>query len=207
MSAQKKTSTLRIIAIVAILVITALAIFIFPKLYYKFIADNVNVKEKTYLYVPSNASFQQIKDSLSAKSILKKPEYFYDLATERQLATKFKPGKYAITPGMNNRAIINMLIAGNQEPVQVSFRNLRLKENFVASVSKKLEFDSVSLSQLLDSAAFVKEYGFTKDNIYTMFSYKSFYNTSGFADSLGQYKNLFIDYIPVFGGFLFRCLV
>ena len=178
---ENKNSNLRNIAIALIVIIFAVAAFILPNFYYKFIADNVAVKEKTYLYIPSNANYDQVRDSLTQKSILKKPEYFYDLANDRELSKKFKPGKYAITPGMNNRAIINMLIVGNQEPVQISFRNIRLKESFAGTVSKKLEFDSLSFIKLLDSAEFISQYGFDKENIYTMFipnSYEMFWNTS-----------------------------
>ena len=168
-----------IIALAVILVI--IAVIVLPKFYFKYFADNVKTTEKVYLYIPTNAGYEQLKDSIAKVDFLKRPGYFYNLASDRALQTKFKPGKYAIKPGMNNRAIINMLIAGNQEPVDVSFRNIRLKENFAKSMSQKLEFDSASLMQLLDSAQFVGEYGFTKDNIYTMFipnSYEMFWNTS-----------------------------
>ncbi len=168
-----------IIALAVILVI--IAAIILPKFYFKYFADNVKTTEKVYLYIPTNAGYEQLKDSIAKVNFLKRPGYFYSLASDRALQTKFKPGKYAVKPGMNNRAIINMLIAGNQEPVDISFRNIRLKENFAKSVSQKLEFDSVSLMQLLNSAQFVGEYGFTKDNIYTMFipnSYEMFWNTS-----------------------------
>lgn len=199
MSEQKKISKTRLIAILALVFIFIVAVFILPKLYYKFIAANVEVNEKTYLYVPTNASYNQLKDSIDAHSILKRPEYFYDLADDRQLATKFKSGKYAIVPGMNNRAIINMLIAGNQEPVQLSFRNLRLKENLAGSVSKKLEFDSLSLINLLDSSVFIEEYGFNEENIYTMFipnSYEIFWNVSAkdfFIRMNKEYKTFWND--------------
>jgi UPF0755 protein len=179
--AQQKTSNLRKIAIALFIIVFAASAFILPKIYFKFIADNVNISEKTYLYIPSNADFKQVKDSLDAKAQFKRPEYFYDLAKERDLEKKFKPGKYALKPGMNNRAIINMLIAGNQEPVQVSFRNLRLKENLAAAISKKLEFDSLQFMQLLDSTAFIEKYGFNKDNVYTLFipnSYEMYWNVS-----------------------------
>ena len=167
---------------IALLILIALAgVFTLPGLYYKFLADNIKLKEKAYLYVPSGAGYEQLKDSVEQLNMLKRPEYFYDLAKDRELSKKFKPGKYAIKPNMNNRAIINMLIVGNQEPVQVSFRNIRLKENFAARVSKNLEFDSLALIKLLDSADFIKSYGFTKENVYTMFlpnSYEFFWNTS-----------------------------
>jgi UPF0755 protein len=74
-----------------------------------------------------------------------------------------------------------MLKAGNQEPVKISFQNVRLKHTLAGMVAKKLETDSALVSQLLDSASFVSKYGFTTDNVYTMFipnSYEMYWNTS-----------------------------
>jgi UPF0755 protein len=82
---------------------------------------------------------------------------------------------------MSNRQLINMLKAGNQEPVKLAFQNIRLKENFVGMVAKKIESDSLSMIRLLDSSTFVAKYGFNKDNIYVMFipnSYELYWNTS-----------------------------
>jgi UPF0755 protein len=73
-----------------------------------------------------------------------------------------------------------MLKSGNQEPVKLYFQNIRLKENFVGMVSKKLEADSLSMTKLLDSTEFVQAYGFTPDNVYTLFipnSYEFYWNT------------------------------
>src|SRR6185437_1141373 len=63
----------------------------------------------------------------------------------------------------------------------VSFHNLRLKEEVAGFVSKKIEPDSIAIIRLLDSANFVEKYGFTTDNVYTMFlpnSYQLYWNTS-----------------------------
>lgn len=177
MSSKQSKNIFIIIAVVILLI----AAFVLPKLYFKYFANNIKVTEKVYLYIPTGATYQQLTDSIAKGDFLKKPEYFYSLASDRELQTKVKPGKYAVLPGMTNRALVNMLIAGNQEPVDLSFRDVRLKENFAKMVSKKLEFDSASLMNLLDSSAFVAEYGFTKDNVYTMFipnSYQMFWNTS-----------------------------
>lgn len=180
MSAQKKSGKGKIFIFILIALLLTAAVVI-PRLYYKYFAANVSINEKTYLYIPSDASYEQLKDSLEKSNILKKPEYFYSLADDRKLSEKFKSGKYAILPEMNNRNIINMLISGNQEPVTISFRNIRLKENFAGIVSRRLEFDSLDFIKLLDSAEFIESYGFNKDNIYTMFipnSYEMFWNTS-----------------------------
>jgi UPF0755 protein len=58
---------------------------------------------------------------------------------------------------------------------------VRLKTTLAGMISKKLESDSASISKLLDSADFVKKYGFNTENVYTMFipnSYELYWNTS-----------------------------
>lgn len=150
-------------------------------LYNKYIAENTKNRSKIYLYIPTGAVYQQVVDSINKNDFLKNPENFFKLADDRSLKTRIKPGKYPVTPGMNNRQILNMLLAGNQEPVTIAFQNIRLKETFVGMVTKKLECDSVSLIKLLDSTAIASKYGFTKNNIYTLFipnSYEMFWNTS-----------------------------
>lgn len=70
---------------------------------------------------------------------------------------------------MNNRALINMLKAGNQEPVKLKFHNIRKKESFAAYLGKELETDSATFSKYLDSATLIEKFGFNPDNFYTMF--------------------------------------
>jgi UPF0755 protein len=58
---------------------------------------------------------------------------------------------------------------------------MRLKEQFAAFVSKKIEPDSTAILNLLDSASFVKQYGFTTDDVFTMFlpnTYQMYWNSS-----------------------------
>lgn len=177
---KKKNSFGSVIIILVVLLVIAGALML-PKLYRKYLKANTNVSMKTYLYIPTGASYQQVLDSIQQHHLLIDEASFISLAKDRKLQAKFKSGKYPITKGMNNRQILNMLIAGNQEPVTVSFRNIRLKENFAATAAKKLEFDSTSLIHLLDSSAFVKDYGFTTENVYTMFipnSYQMYWNIS-----------------------------
>lgn len=170
-----------IVAIILFSILLITSLIIIPKLYKKFVKANTNVEQKTYLYIPTNATFKQVQDSISIHDLLIDSNSFYSLAKDRQYSSKVKAGKYAFEKGMNNRQILNMLVAGNQEPVKIAFRDVRLKETLAAMVSKKLEFDSASLVNLLDSADYVKSYGFTTDNVYTMFipnSYEMYWNVS-----------------------------
>lgn len=82
---------------------------------------------------------------------------------------------------MNNRSLINLIKAGNQDPVKLKFHNIRKKEEFAAYLAKSLEADSATFIKVLDSAALVEKYGFTVDNSYTMFipnTYEMYWNTT-----------------------------
>lgn len=177
---KKKSHIGKITLIILVILVAGIAVII-PGMYKKYIKANTNVSNKTYLYIPSNASYNNVLDSIDKNHLLIDETSFLSLAKDRKLETRFKSGKYPIEKGMNNRQILNMIIAGNQEAVNLSFRNIRLKENFAAIASRKLEFDSVKLISLLDSVAFIEKYGFTKDNVYTMFipnSYEMYWNVS-----------------------------
>ncbi len=147
--------------------------------YLKYFKPNVNGTIE-YLYINTGSDFDDVYSSIKSANIVNEPIAFYNAAQNMEYAGKVKAGRYRLTKGMSNRALINMLKAGNQEPVKISFQNVRLKHTLAGMVSKKIETDSASISTLLDSTEFIKKYGFTTDNVYTMFipnSYEIYWNT------------------------------
>ncbi|MBE7177559.1 MAG: endolytic transglycosylase MltG [Mucilaginibacter polytrichastri] len=147
--------------------------------YLKYFGGNVTDRQK-YLYIKTGSAYGDVYHTLQEQGILKDTTSFQWVAAHMEY-TRIKPGKYRLQKGMNNRTLINMLKAGNQEPVRISFRNLRLKEDFAKYVSANIEADSASVMRLLDSSDFVGKKGFTTDNIFTMFipnTYELWWNTS-----------------------------
>jgi UPF0755 protein len=149
------------------------------KYVWRFIGSNVTDRAD-YLYIPTGSNFEEVITLLKEQELLKDTASFTWAAEKMNFGKKIKPGKYRLSAGMSNRRLINMLKSGSQEPVTLYFQNIRLKENFVGMVSKKIEADSISISKLLNSAEFVHAYGFTPDNVYTVFipnSYEFYWNT------------------------------
>lgn len=147
--------------------------------YLKYFKPNINGKAE-YIFIKTGSNFDDVYATLKSEHILRDTLSFLEAAKNMEYTGKIKPGRYRVTEGMNNRSIINMLKAGNQEAVKISFQNVRLKHTLAGMVSKKLECDSASISQLLDSAEYVQKFGFTTDNVYTMFipnSYEIYWNT------------------------------
>ncbi|QHS57490.1 endolytic transglycosylase MltG [Mucilaginibacter sp. 14171R-50] len=165
------------IALVVIIIISLAGTGIFY--YLRFFGPNVTDKQE-YLYIKTGSNLDDVYQSITQQGIVKDTTSFLQAAHSMKYM-KVKPGKYRLKAGMSNRSLINMLKAGNQEPVNVAFHNIRLKDQFAGFISKKIEADSVSILRLLDSAKFAEQYGFTTDNIYTVFipnSYQVYWNTS-----------------------------
>jgi UPF0755 protein len=148
--------------------------------YRKYFGANVTASRE-YLYIHTDATFNDVYDTIKTDGVVKDSASFYWAAQNMNYIKRVKPGRYRLHEGMSNRKLINMLASGTEEPVTLSFHDLRLKEQFAGFVSKKIEPDSIAILRLLDSSAFVQKYGFNTENVYTMFlpnSYQLYWNTS-----------------------------
>jgi len=174
MSAGKKITLT--IAVVVILIAGYFAL----NLYKVYFAPNVTENQK-YLYIKTGSNFDTLIEGLKKKDIVKSISSFTTAAEKMNLSANVKPGRYRLKKGMTNRTLINMIKAGNQEPVKLKFQNIRKKENFAAYLANNLEADSLSFINVLDSAALIGKYGFNQDNVYAMFipnTYEMYWNVS-----------------------------
>lgn len=167
--------------IVAMVIILIIAIgFTGLNYYLKYFSPNVTDKQE-YLYIHTGSDFNAVYKTIQEQGMVKDTASFYKAAENMNYVSRVKPGRYHLHSGMSNRRLINMLASGTQEPVTLNFHNLRLKEEFAGFVAKKIEPDSTAIIRLLDSTSYVQQYGFTTDNVYTMFlpnSYQLYWNTT-----------------------------
>jgi len=180
MEEQKKSSSIKkyIIALAAVIIIALGLTSLFY--YLKYFGANVTDKQE-YLYIHTGATYPDVYKTIRDEGIVKDSASFNWAAQNMNYTTRVKPGRYHLVSGMSNRRLINMLASGTQEPVTLNFHNLRLKEEFAGFVSKKIEPDSTSIIRLLDSTDFLKQYGFTPDNVYAMFipnTYQVYWNNT-----------------------------
>lgn len=163
-------------------------------LYKVYFTPNTTAKQK-YLFVRTGSGMADLIRELKYKDIVSNIGTFTQAATKMNLEKSLKPGRYSIKKRMNNRSLINMLKAGNQEPVKLKFQNIRTKDTFAGYLSRSLEPDSLAFYNILDSAALLEKYGFNRDNSYVMFipnTYEMYWNTSPsvFFDRMHkEYKN------------------
>ena len=143
--------------------------------------DNVQCKENTLIYIPTHSTYQQVIDSLKTNKILYNYNSFNRIAHLKKYPQKVKDGCYKITPSMSNNSIVNMLRSGNQEPVRLTFNNIRTKKAFAKKIAGQLEITEEEILNLLTDSRFTDQYHFDTNTILTMFipnTYEVWWNIS-----------------------------
>ncbi|MEI6866757.1 endolytic transglycosylase MltG [Flavicella sp.] len=159
--------------------------------YYSKIYHN-NVLKNTELFIPTNTNIDGLTQLLSP--IIKNTESFKWVATTKKYSNRIKSGKYAISKGMNNNDLINLLRSGKQTAVHLSFNNQHLLKNLAGRISTQIEPDSLSLLKAFQDETFLKKNNFNLETALAMYipnSYQVYWNTSaeGFRNKmLKEYK-------------------
>ncbi len=155
----------------ALVIVTTLAATFSFYLWQVAQSPNLNVQgEKTFvLYIPQGAGYDQVVDSLHKNKIITDEIAFQFLTKWMEYRDKVKPGRYEIPPNSGNREIIGKLRMGAEDPVRLTFNNVRLKEDLIEKIGTKMAFDANDLLKILNDEAVCQEYGFSKENIMCMF--------------------------------------
>jgi UPF0755 protein len=184
MAKKKSGKIFKIIMAVLVLSIAGASIVAYD-FYKKIYTPNVKLdagQTHTFIYIPTGADFNTLLNILSEERILANRASFEWLAEIKEFKNNVKPGRYRIKRDMSNNELINHLRAGLQEPIQLTFNNIRTKKQLVSRVSLKLEADSTELYQLLNDNVYLKEkFGLNSATIMTLFipnTYEFYWNTS-----------------------------
>jgi len=177
-----KKRFIKIIIPILSVILLAAAIFFF-RLYIKISSNNINLgdAEGVYFYVYTGNDFDDVCYSLFSQNILLDQNSFLWLSEKKNLANHIYPGRYLVTGGMSNNDLINMLRSGDQAPLKLIINNIRTKNELGGLVSRYLEFDSVTIINLLNNKSHIERFGYNKDDVMTAFlpnTYEFYWNTS-----------------------------
>lgn len=131
--------------------------------------------------IPPGADFEQVQDMLYDKGYVNDLLSFSTLAKLMKYDQHLKPGRYLLRADMNNLEAIRLLRSGNQTPVDVTFNNVRLKHELAERLCENLLADAAAFEALLNDEAVVEKYGFTTENVLSMFlpnTYQFFWTTT-----------------------------
>ncbi len=154
---------LSVCAVFAIL--CAVAAYLFYATFYKGNTVTPDGK-KAYLYVPREATFEQVMDSLRTHSLLQNERFFVWAAQHEKLPQNIHPGRYAVTPGMSNKALARAVAMGWQEPLNlVVSGRMRTLEKVSEVLTRRTLADSAVMRACLDNDSLLATFGFDQVSV------------------------------------------
>ncbi len=153
-----------------------------------------NVVKTTDIYIPTGSDF----DSLTkiVQPYIKNGESFAWVAEKKSYQNNIRAGKFKITEGMSNDALINHLRSGKQETVNVTFNNQDTFEKLAGRIASQIEADSVALLSAFQDSKFLQENDLDRKTAMALYipnSYDFYWNTSAesFRDRMLKEYNKF----------------
>lgn len=173
---KKKRKKWTIITILLVLLMSAGAgVIVLRNIIFK----SFELKETSYIYIDKGDTYEDVINKLNEKNL--PSEKVFRLIAERMRYSEYvKSGRYELKSGMTMVDVIRMLRSGNQTAVNLTFNNMRTKENIAGRISQQLMMDSITLLNALNDSSIAKGLGFDESNFVSMFipnTYQVFWDT------------------------------
>lgn len=180
------TSKNRKLILIAIISFSVLVTSFSYYLYQSFYTPNALVEREqpAYLKIHKGAGFREVSDSLYLDGIINDMVSFSFVAKLMDYQENIKPGRYEIKPRMTNMQLVRLLRSGQQAPINLTFNNVRTKEDLAEKITKDLEISQEEFLGLLTDSTNVAKFGFEEESIMGMFipnTYEVYWNTSAVA--------------------------
>ncbi len=137
---------------------------------------------KTELKIKTGSTLEDVVFQLKQNRQLKRENGFKWLSAKMGYTDKsIKPGRYILTPGMSNIALVRLLRSGDQTPVKVVIYEGRTPDEIIRKADDEIEAGTEELLDTLYSEHFLKTIGRTKDeamNIFIPNTYEVYWNIS-----------------------------
>lgn len=128
-----------------------------------------NFTEDYVLYVRPEMTAAQVMDSLKAGAGVVRPGSVERCFRKLEVDSKMKPGRYVVDPSATSVYVARMLVFGWQTPQNLVLSGtMRSKGRIAKKISTQMMVDSASVAAALDSAEFLKGYGFTPENVFAL---------------------------------------
>jgi len=168
--------------------------------YSRFLAVNVYPDaNSSFIYIPSHSSYMEVVDTLRSHIVVRSWKTLDWIAEKKKYPEHIKPGKYLLNKNMTYNQLINQLRSGRQEPVSITFNNIRSLNQLAGKIGGQIEADSSDIITFLADPDNYIDDGFTRENIIALFipnTYQFFWNTDTrnlYDRMLREYKKFWND--------------
>lgn len=163
---MKKKNVIAAVMIVFAVMLSSFAFYTYQILF----TPNILVDQQDQYYaVYDSTTFSQLRKDFYDRGIINDALSFSFLAKLKKYDENVKPGMYKLTKDMTNTEAINMLRAGLQTPVKLTFSNARKTSDLARVLSSSIQLDSADLAPYLLSDSVATAYGFTQQTFVSMF--------------------------------------
>ncbi len=139
-------------------------------------------QDDQYFHIYPGSSYQQVIDSLLAHNLVNDPVSFGLLAKYMDYPQSIKSGRYQLQSDMTNLEALSLLRSGSQAPVNITFNNVRLKDELAEKLTTNIALKSEEFLALISDPDLIAKYGFDSLNILSMFipnTYEVYWDISG----------------------------
>lgn len=152
-------------------------------LYQKVYAPSISTQQVDgyYLYIHPGYTFDSVLLELEKAGIVRNVESFKWTAKQKNYPNHIYPGRYLLTHRMSNNELVNLLRSGEQEPLMLTFNNIRTLGEFAKEVSLQLAFDSVEFMNYMNDTDLQHSLGLGTATLPCLFipnSYEFYWNVS-----------------------------
>lgn len=146
-------------------------------------ASNILVdKEDTILLIEPDETFKSLQAKLYDNDYVQDLVSFSFMARIMDYDISIKPGRYLLKKDMTNLDAIRMLRIGQQQPVNITFNNVRLIQDLGEKITAGIALTPAAFDSALNEFIATNEIGFNQKNVISMFipnTYQVYYDISG----------------------------
>jgi UPF0755 protein len=143
------------------------------------------------IFIHRGSTYNDVKNTLYGQGLIINRKSFEWVSGRKNYPSMVKPGHYIIKPSMSNNDLVNLLRSGVQSPVNVTFNNIRKKEDLAGKVARQIEADSLSLLRCWNDREFLKSLNTSPDKVLMIFipnTYEFWWTTDAYEFTRRMYK-------------------
>lgn len=167
---KKKGGVGKIIAIVAVVLVVVAGIVgyiaysstMLPNIY-------INNDKAKFLYVYPTDNFDDVVARLDATENVKDIKSFRKIAEYQEYPSNIVPGRYELVNQMSNIRLVNNLKKGYQSPMNLTFNNIRTKEQLCKRFDEALMMSYDEIYSLLNSDDAMSKYNLNSKTSVALF--------------------------------------
>ena len=136
-------------------------------------------KENVYFFIQTGWDLSAVQNALVQQGLLQDEGSFEMVAEKKNYAAHVKPGRYFLEDGMSNDQLIDLLRSGDQDPVDLTFNNIRDLPDLAGKLARSIEPDSSEMLAAVIDPATISHYGFQRHTFIAMFipnTYEVYWN-------------------------------